>query len=958
DHLLEVQKAVDQRELQLQSFQWLLQRKEELQNCEELPEEVRQLRQQQVAALDLLLDSAGLSNEQRADLSKEAAQKEALQQKLQKKQEPRELGEEIGLLETNLHLAGARDDAPVKKELLEDLAAFGIDELKQAVERLPGSTSTLQHLLMAHPSWKQRFYQLGGLERILEKMERTKKAFYHQRLAQCLCRTLDMEKVGRKDRSELLPRLVKQVLDITNGIRFPLDANSDENRILEYMDLMEAVAQDKEARCLLVWGDAVSKALQFTQHRAQAVAAAALNALGEVASDAVEEVSLPADALRWMLSLLRSGQSARLKKAAAQCLQRLCYGSSASAQALRRSLDQLQAVPELLAAARHFQSSEQQVGRNDGAEVARHVKNAALLMLNDRKITPEPDPSHGRIVLEAMAYATAKSFAKEIAFNNEAAGVQCFGHVKLGAWTAQPSTAGGPLECSLSWMNPMFALRFPPGRKAAVAVAVIDPDAESRREHGPSQQRSLYHVSRIMTVKRAHSAEGAEEKDQAKFLEDLVDRGFNSPLFWQGLQSAAPFMSEDVTAQHVEELDTDDSHILMLSMGTALQEKRYVVSVCADAQLELVPLATEGWQRRSFAGQWRSSIPGSAQAMIDLQQVFPQLILTNAATSPASVCFILSFTSKDAQHVNKHKWHEEDDEENLDASCPGASYPLLDIQLFETGKHPIQRYVGGGTAVAKNRKASNEWVALGAQLPPCSTHSLVIGRCWGHTQKQQDKAEFQSFRLLVLSDCELEMQPVRCSNEWRVASSKLLRVQDTKASKLKLQLKDGSSSESEASQKPRHPVKIMVTTCADEESPAYMMLQAFPPDGKVEVEPIVCPSKGGKRVFLSPNLHNEYELSGGDWTININYHPQCKPGFLLGVRVFSLCDLELQWQSPTEAPEKVDPGNDFERSFIEEFGTQLPSWQRPHSDEDLRIEDSAFPPVPKQRAEDGLDREV
>ena len=32
------------------------------------------------------------------------------------------------------------------------------------------------------------------------------------------------------------------------------------------------------------------KALQFTQHRAQAVAAAALNALGEVASDAVEEV--------------------------------------------------------------------------------------------------------------------------------------------------------------------------------------------------------------------------------------------------------------------------------------------------------------------------------------------------------------------------------------------------------------------------------------------------------------------------------------------------------------------------------------------------------------------------------------------------------------------------------------------------------------------------------------------
>ena len=62
-----------------------------------------------------------------------------------------------------------------------------------------------------------------------------------------------MEKVGRKDRPELLPRLVKQVLDITNGIRFPLDANSDENRILEYMDLMEAVAQvQREIFCITI----------------------------------------------------------------------------------------------------------------------------------------------------------------------------------------------------------------------------------------------------------------------------------------------------------------------------------------------------------------------------------------------------------------------------------------------------------------------------------------------------------------------------------------------------------------------------------------------------------------------------------------------------------------------------------------------------------------------------------
>ena len=214
-------------------------------------------------------------------------------------------------------------------------------------------------------------------------------------------------------------------------------------------------------------------ALQFTQHRAQAVAAAALNALGQVASDSESEIHIPAEALRFALSILQSGQSARMKKAAAQCLQRLCYGSTPSAQELRRSLEALRAVPELLEAARHFQSAERQVGRNDGAEVARHVKNAALLMLNDRdKITP--DPSHRRIVLEAMADATAKSFAKEVAFNNVAAGIQCFGHVKLGAWTARPITAGGPLQCSTSWMNPMYALRFQTAQKK-VALAVSAP---------------------------------------------------------------------------------------------------------------------------------------------------------------------------------------------------------------------------------------------------------------------------------------------------------------------------------------------------------------------------------------------------------------------------------------------------------------------------------------------------
>ncbi|CAJ1457802.1 unnamed protein product [Effrenium voratum] len=102
---------------------------------------------------------------------------------------------------------------------------------------------------MAHPSWKQRFYQIGGLEKILEKMERTKKVFYHQRLAQCLCRTLDMDRVSaRPDPDKNIARLVQQVLDITNGARFPLDSNSDEARILEYMELMEAIAQETKWR--------------------------------------------------------------------------------------------------------------------------------------------------------------------------------------------------------------------------------------------------------------------------------------------------------------------------------------------------------------------------------------------------------------------------------------------------------------------------------------------------------------------------------------------------------------------------------------------------------------------------------------------------------------------------------------------------------------------------------------
>ncbi|CAJ1352218.1 unnamed protein product [Effrenium voratum] len=915
----------------------------ELQNESPEAPELQQLRQQQLAELDALL-VAGASPEHREKLGSEAAQQRELQHKLAKKRE------ELALLETSLHLAGAKDDEPVKADLREDLAAFGSDELQQAVEKLPGSTSILQHLLMAHPSWKQRFYQIGGLEKILEKMERTKKVFYHQRLAQCLCRTLDMDRVSaRPDPDKNIARLVQQVLDITNGARFPLDSNSDEARILEYMELMEAIAQDKVARRLLVQGGAVAVALQFTQHRAQAVAAAALNALGQVASDSESEIHIPAEALRFALSILQSGQSARMKKAAAQCLQRLCYGSTPSAQELRRSLEALRAVPELLEAARHFQSAERQVGRNDGAEVARHVKNAALLMLNDRdKITP--DPSHRRIVLEAMADATAKSFAKEVAFNNVAAGIQCFGHVKLGAWTARPITAGGPLQCSTSWMNPMYALRFQTAqKKVALAVSVVDPDAEARREQGASQQqRSLYHVSRIVTVKGSQSAQG-EEKDQATFLEDLIARGLNSPLFWQGSQSSAPFMSEDVTAQHLDEMDTEDSHILMLSMGTALQEKRYVISVCADAEMELMPLSTEGWQRRSFLGHWQGEVPRSAQSMIRLQQSFPQLIITNASTSTASVCLVLSYSKKDTQHMKKHSWHEEDDEDNIDPSCPDESYPLLDVQLFDNGRHPIHRYMGGGSAVAKNRKASNEWVALGAKLPPCSTHNLVMSRCWAQAQEQvADNKAYQSFRLLVLSDCnELEMQPARCSNEWRVKSTTLQRVQETTATTLNLKLKEASGS-----QPLPQPLHLLVTTCADDKSPAYMMLQVHPASAKEEVDPAVCPRKDGKRVFLSHSAHYEYELSGSngsDWTIKINYHPQCKPGFLVGMHVFSLCDVDIQWQKPSG---KVDATSEAERAFVDEFYTKLPSWHDPHTEEDLQIEDSVFPPVPTQRPED------
>ena len=124
-------------------------------------------------------------------------------------------------------------------------------------------------------------------------------------------------------------------------------------------------------------------------------------------------------------------------------------------------------------------------------------------------------------------------------------------------------------------------------------------------------------------------------------------------------------------------------------------------------------------------------------------------------------------------------------------------------------------------------------------------------------------------------------------------------------------------------------MKILVATCAEEESPAYMMLEAMPANGKAEVEPAVCPTKDGKRVFLSPTVHYEYELSGNEWTVNIKYHPQCKPGFVLGVHIFSLCDLEVQWQQAASPPEII-PGNDAERIFIEEFRTKLPSWHNPH----------------------------
>ena len=81
---------------------------EELQNESPEAPELQQLRQQQLAELDALL-VAGASPEHREKLGSEAAQQRELQHKLAKKRE------ELALLETSLHLAGAKDDEPATR---------------------------------------------------------------------------------------------------------------------------------------------------------------------------------------------------------------------------------------------------------------------------------------------------------------------------------------------------------------------------------------------------------------------------------------------------------------------------------------------------------------------------------------------------------------------------------------------------------------------------------------------------------------------------------------------------------------------------------------------------------------------------------------------------------------------------------------------------------------------------
>lgn len=370
----------------------------------------------------------------------------------------------------------------------------------------------------------------------------------------------------------------------------------------------------------------------------------------------------------------------------------------------------------------------------------------------------------------------------------------------------------------------------------------------------------------------------SKEASEKSLNDEIMKQGQNLPIRSSKQALGPKVCYEQETSYYVNEVDSKEDHLLVVYTLDPLQEKKFAMSVFADSALEVTPLSRDGWQLRTFLGQWRHDAPAQCYGNpFDMfWHNFPQLMITNPSTSPVCICCILSYQAQDEHKNSKSKSNELKD-----------TYPFLQMQLFDASAQPLHRHVGFGKPKVETLVLCRDWVVLKAQLPPESAHSLVLGRSWfqndgGATPETPSYA--QDFRLQLLADySDLDLQPISAGFEWHRFSAAPVMVRDHRPWHMKLQLKT-------ACVQKQH---VHLLLRIPEEKKAFMRLKLLK-DGQ-EMSPVVSQGKGD--AFL-PLIHHEYELEGTlEFDLTVEFHPQSETGsFPLLVQGLSRsCDGELHF---------------------------------------------------------------
>ena len=369
--------------------------------------------------------------------------------------------------------------------------------------RLPASSQRIIHLHQARPECGKILHE-SGVRKMLDTMEKTKKRYWHEELANCLGHVFDPQMLPDMERSDFCKRLGQQAIERVKGSdrlasgdmesNFSLNDTSRESSVQIYMDFMKTIAKHPDAQAVLASSEDVVRAiLAFIKHRSQPVAVAAFGALGQIspASELINKENL----IFILKIIVANDESAGLRKAAAYCLQRFCSGPGANR--LRPMMEALDVVPHML------QVASDATAKEDEAAIFKHAKNVASLLLDGLNTAQVAKGlSYRQAVLEAIGCAAIDKIS-EGRLDGMAAGMKYWGQVNQGSWAASASamvTAGGGLDCSTFWMNPMYLIRFTEEEKKSTAMALTLSSLESLSDADRKMKKTAFMCFRLFNL--------------------------------------------------------------------------------------------------------------------------------------------------------------------------------------------------------------------------------------------------------------------------------------------------------------------------------------------------------------------------------------------------------------------------------------------------------------------------